>query len=83
MQGVRVDRRRVITLIILPVFLFAVLLLADQLTKYHFRTFASDKVIPVIKDFLEFDFVLNKGSAFSFLADKSWAQTFFKILTPM
>ena len=63
--------------------MFSLLLLLDQLTKNVFRTEYSLEIIEVIKDFLYLDFVLNTGSAFSFLADVSWGQTFFKILTPI
>ena len=83
MQGTRFDGRRLINFIIIPVVIFALLLLIDQLTKNYFRNEKSNQVVEVINNFLYFDFVLNTGSAFSFLANVDWAQTFFKILTPI
>ena len=83
MQGTRFNGRRLITFIIIPVLLFVLLLFLDQITKNYFRTEKSASVIEIISNFLYFDFVLNTGSAFSFLANVDWAQTFFKILTPI
>lgn len=37
----------------------------------------------VIKNFFNITCVYNSGAAWSFLADKSWGQLFFKILTPI
>ena len=83
MQGTWTNGRRLIIFIFIPIVISACLLLLDQLTKNYFRTECSSQVIEVLKNFLYFDFVLNTGSAFSFLANVSWAQTFFKILTPI
>lgn len=59
--------------------LFLVLFLIDQISKIIVQ---GGKVnVPVIKGFLSFRYVKNEGAAFSFLADKSWAQIFFIALT--
>lgn len=80
MQRTRTNRR--IIHIILCVVVFAVLLAVDQLTKYYFKNkYLESGQTQVIKDFFYFSYAENTGSAFSFLAGKSWAQTFFKIIT--
>ncbi len=84
MQRVRTDRR--LKSIILPViFQFLLLcsfILIDQLTKYYFRDlYFNQGDLIVIDGFFRFTYVLNTGAAWSFLADVSWAQTFFKVLT--
>ena len=83
MQGTRVNGRRLVFFIIIPVIIFVSLLLLDQLTKNYFRTECNEQVVEVIKNFFYFDYVVNTGSAFSFMANVAWAQTFFKILTPI
>ncbi|MBR1797710.1 MAG: signal peptidase II [Clostridiales bacterium] len=53
--------------------LSAVLVVIDQLTKnYIVRSFELHTGVSFINDFFSFYYVQNKGSAFSFLADKSW-----------
>lgn len=81
MQRIRsFDRKRLVIFIIIPVILFAILVGVDQVTKY----FASrDKInITVIENFFYLSFSTNSGAGFSFLADKEWGQTLFKIITP-
>lgn len=51
----------------------------DRLTKFLAVKFDADKVI--INKLLKFNLTYNTGSAFSFLSGKSWAQTFFIVLT--
>ena len=51
----------------------------DRLTKFLAVKYDVDKVI--INKLLKFNLTYNTGSAFSFLSGKSWAQTFFIILT--
>ena len=51
----------------------------DRLTKFLAVKYDADKVI--INKLLKFNLTYNTGSAFSFLSNKSWAQTFFIILT--
>lgn len=81
MQGTRTfDRKRLIIFIIIPIVLFAVLVGIDQITKYFA---ARDKVHSVvIPNFFYLSYSTNSGAGFSFLADKEWAQLFFKIITP-
>lgn len=68
---------------VIAVCLLILLIIADQLTKcyFHQRYLDGDPDIVVIKNFFTFSTVFNEGAAFSFLNDKAWAQTFFKILT--
>ena len=71
--------------IVIPLLIAGVLILIDQLTKLYFaknyELYAPRKEI--IEGFFGFKYVHNTGSAFSMFADKSWGQTFFKILTPI
>ena len=83
MQGIRTDRRKIIFEII-PIVLIVVLILVDQITKTYFKNLYENNSwysTSVIKDFFAFTYTKNTGAAWSFLADKDWAQTFFKILT--
>lgn len=85
MQGNGAKWKKVI-LELIPVLLFAVLLTADQLTKVYVKNLAETTdwyETVVIPNFFEFTYVFNTGAAFSFLADVSWGQLFFKILTPI
>lgn len=80
MQGTRSNRR--IKNIIIYLLVFVALIALDQFTKYYFKNkYLEDGVTTVINNFFYFTYTENTGSAFSFLAGKSWAQTFFKILT--
>jgi len=86
MQGTRPNARKIVLRVVfevLPVLLLAVLLVADQLTKYYFEHVNSLDSHEVIKGFFYLDYAQNPGAAWSFLADKSWGQLFFKILTPI
>ena len=80
MQRTR-SNRRLIEIIIYSV-VFVSLILLDQFTKYYFKNkYLEDGVTKVIDNFFHFTYAENTGASFSFLAGKSWAQTFFKILT--
>ena len=72
--------RRLIYHLIIPIVLFALFLTLDLLTKRHFE---SVKTGNGIKGVFSFYYIMNKGAAFSFLANKSWGQLFFKIVTPI
>ena len=82
MQGTRsFDGKRLVIFIIIPVVLLAVLVGLDQITKYFA---ARDKVnFEIIKNFFYLSYSTNTGAGFSFLADKEWGQTLFKIITPI
>ena len=85
MQGNGAKWKKIVMEII-PVALFALLLVADQLTKLYVKDiFEKEGWIEtvVIPKFFEFTYVFNTGAAFSFLANVSWGQLFFKILTPI
>lgn len=82
MQRTRSNRR--IILKILPFVILFLLVLFDQLTKLHFRNLHNSGNFTetvVIKDFFYFRYTFNSGAAWGFLADKPWAQIFFKVLT--
>ncbi len=83
MQRIRINGIKEILLwIVLPVVSVALLVLLDQLTKTWFSTLYQNKGNTVfINGVLSFTYTVNTGSAFSFLAGKSWAQTFFKVIT--
>ena len=77
--------KKILKQIIVPALIFGLLLLFDQLSKLYFvKNYEEFQKSPEIIDgFFRFYYVRNEGAAFSFLADKSWAQTFFIILTPI
>lgn len=82
MQRTGINRR--IISIIIYVAVFILLIILDQYTKYYFKNkYLENGSTQVIKNFFYFSYAENTGSAFSFLADKSWAQTFFKALTAL
>ena len=82
MQGIGVNRRRRIIIEIVFALLILALIAIDQITKYHFsHTLKLYEDKPIIDGFFYFSYTINTGAAWSFLADVSWAQTFFKILT--
>ena len=87
MQRTRLDRRKYITVFI--VFLsVAALVVIDYLTKRLFLRLHEEKnlvanPIIVIENFFYFSFIYNTGSAYGFLSGAAWAQTFFKIMTPI
>ena len=66
----------------IPILLMVLTVLIDQLTKVYFRNLAETQGdIWVIDGFFYLTYVVNTGAAWSFLANVSWAQTFFKVLT--
>ena len=80
MQRTGTNRR--IKEIVIYIALFLVLIAIDQLTKIYFKNkYLEVGTTEIINNFFYFSYAENTGSAFSFLAGKSWAQTFFKILT--
>lgn len=82
MQGIRSYGRRRIIFEVIALSLIAILVLLDQITKYHFASKLNyGQVQPVIDGFFYFTYVLNKGAAWSFLNGVDWAQTLFKVLT--
>ena len=82
MQGTRTSRRKLIIFTVAMVVLIALLIAIDQLTKAYFKkNYTSSTEKFVIDGFFYFTYTFNTGAAFSFLADKAWGQTFFKILT--
>lgn len=84
MQGVGTVRRRAIIFSVVTLVFIGVLVAADQLTKLYFGNLLKNGGTEVvIKDFFFFTYTLNTGSAYGFLQNKEWAQTFFLILTPV
>ena len=82
MQRIGLDRWKRIIFIALPIVIIAVLVGLDQLTKYLFKNLYLEKGRTIVIDgFFYFTYTVNTGAAWSFLADVSWGQTFFKILT--
>lgn len=87
MQRTRSDGlKKTIKLIVIPAILLVVLIAIDQITKICFynlnqtRNLRSNEIV-IIKNFFYITYTENSGSAYGFLSGKSWAQTFFKILT--
>lgn len=83
MQRTGLDRRKII-LEIVPILVMLVIILADQITKTYCKNLYENngwRVTTVIDGFFDFTYTVNTGAAWSFLAGKSWAQTFFKVLT--
>ncbi len=83
MQGIGTNgRRKLIYELIFPT-LLVVLLLVDQITKTVAKSSFHNgwRSTTVIDGFFYFYYTLNTGAAWSFLADASWGQLFFKILT--
>ncbi len=70
---------------VLPIIVFALLILLDRLTKDYFETHYSlyESKGEIIDGFFRFRLTHNTGAAFSLAADTAWGQTFFKILTPI
>ena len=84
MQGTGTNRRKRVIFIVVSLVVSALLILVDQGTKVYFKNrFYSQGTTEVIRNFFYFTYTVNRGASFSFLADKSWAQLFFKILTPI
>jgi signal peptidase II len=58
------------------------LIVLDQVSKSFFKDLYNQKgQTTVIEGFFYLTHVVNTGAAWSFLGDKPWAQTFFKIMT--
>ena len=83
MQRIRFNGiKDIILWIVLPIVFVIALVVLDQLTKFWFTNLFNEKGATVFIDgVLSFTYTVNTGSAFSFLADKTWGQTFFKIIT--
>lgn len=84
MQRTWTDRRRKITFICIALSLFALLLCLDQFTKLLFKSLNEKNgwnSTVLIDGFLYFRYVTNPGAAWGLFGDKSWGQTFFKVLT--
>jgi signal peptidase II len=71
--------RRIIFITISAVLLMVFFVLVDQISKIYIRVV--DKNFTIIEGLLYFTHIENTGAAWGFLAGKSWAQLFFKILT--
>ena len=81
MQRTGLNRRRIIFHIV-AITLIVGLILLDQLLKRYFKNnYSAGEEKFVIDGFFYFTYTFNTGAAFSFLANKSWSQLFFKILT--
>ena len=83
MQGIRANRFGRIILELIPLLVVVVCVVLDQVTKSCFKDlyFEKNGSTEVIKNFFYLTYTVNTGAAWSFLADVSWGQTFFKILT--
>ena len=82
MQGTRTfNRKRIIFFIVIPIIVLAALIAFDQTTKNLVEKNQTN--ITVIDNFFYISYTVNSGAGFSFLADKSWGQTLFKIITPV
>ena len=87
MQRIGADKlKKIIKFIIVPIALMVVLIVIDQITKvfaynYNEENNLSLNPIIVIKNFFYITYTENSGSAYGLFSDKTWAQTFFKILT--
>ncbi len=82
MQRIRALGWKRIIIEAIPILLMALTVILDQLTKVYFRELIeSQGDIWVIDGFFYLTYVVNTGAAWSFLANVSWAQTFFKVLT--
>ena len=79
MQRIGTARRRII---IFSIIILALSIAVDLVTKVLFKNlFDKQGKTVIIENFFYFTYTENSGSAFSFLAGKWWAQTFFKALT--
>lgn len=82
MQGTRLDGRRRIAFDLIYLFVFISLLILDQFSKIAVANkMVVGESICVLPNFFDIRYVRNSGAAWSFLADVSWGQTFFKVLT--
>ena len=82
MQRIRVNGRRIIFGIVLPIVFFLVLVALDQITKYAFKDLYQEKGNTLfLGEFLSFTYTFNQGAAYGLFAGKEWGQVFFKVLT--
>ena len=82
MQGIRANRWKRITLEIIPIILFVILIVLDQVSKNFYKElYLKNGQTMVIDGFFYLTYTVNTGAAWSFLSEVSWAQTFFKVLT--
>lgn len=87
MQGTRSFRvKNTLKRIIIPIVVFIALIAIDQISKQCFKSLNETRdlrrnQIDIIKNFFYITYTENSGSAYGFLAGKSWSQLFFKILT--
>lgn len=83
MQRVRLNGvKDIIYWVIIPIVSVILLIVLDQLTKIWFTDLYQESGNTVfIEGILSFTYVENTGSAFGWLSNKGWAQTFFKIIT--
>ena len=82
MQGARANRIKRIILDIVPLLILALCVVLDQVSKKYFTDLYFEKGdTTVIENFFYLTYTVNTGAAWSFLADVSWGQLFFKILT--
>ena len=82
MQRIRANGWKRIVFEIVPVIVLAVLIVLDQLSKIYFHKLWKDNGdTTVINNFFYLTYTVNTGAAWSFLADVSWGQIFFKVLT--
>ena len=71
--------KRFVIFILIPLLILVLTLSLDIVTKYFADKDKVNKT--VIENFFYLSYSLNPGAAFSFLANKDWGQTFFKIIT--
>ncbi|MBO6065016.1 MAG: signal peptidase II, partial [Lachnospiraceae bacterium] len=63
-------------------FMMIFLVIADQLVKRYIDfSMEYQSTVPVIDGFFSLHYVRNTGSAFSFLADKSWGITVLSVIS--
>ena len=82
MQGIRANRWKRIILELIPILIFALLIILDQMSKNFYKElYLKNGQTTVIDGFFYLTYTVNTGAAWSFLSEVSWAQTFFKVLT--
>ena len=84
MQGTRVNWRRIIFSIIIPIVVIFACIFIDQITKKAFKDLYNEVgKTTIIPGFFYLTYTVNTGAAWSFLANVSWGQTFFKIISSL
>ncbi len=82
MQRAWTSRLKIALKIALPILVVALCVSLDQLSKFYIKmNFSRGEKKFLIPNFFYFTYTVNTGAAWSFLADKAWGQTFFKVLT--